>query len=296
MRRPAARVSHHVGADSSEHVGILTCCTNLFDKRCQGKFPNNKCPMCRAEIKGVLAVSQAVDVLTDAQTTAAVVVVFVKRCRRVVVVVSQMLIGDETHLLERLRGLKSAPRFTASSKAVAEVVSEYLRFKPRGARILLAFACRNVLDGNEAAATRLTRQLLHTEVPALSEVLALSGRRDGVAKQFTTENDTNLVMVINTNDTSVSLEGLDLWNTGMVIIDRLDAGHRRDGGLDAAKIVQTIGRAMRPQVKAANCPAAAAQAANGSEGFRRSSSCCSTATVTRARARPPRPPRPPRSP
>ena len=229
-----------------EHVGIFPCCTNLFDARYKDQL-NGKCPMCRAPINGVIVASQAVGALVDQPKPKPAPaaangagpsggasppgspgdVAFV---------------GDEVAMLARFDAMASKVKFTMASKAVAKTVREYLRFKPRGARILLAFACYGFEDEQEG--TQKTRDLLMADVPELTSVSAVHKKRPQNVEDFVRADDSNRVLVINTNDRSSSLEGLDLWNTGMVIIDRLKSGH-----MSAAKIVQTIGRAMRPQEK-----------------------------------------------
>lgn len=241
-----------------EHVGIFPCCTNLFDARYKDQIPSDRCPMCRAPLRGVIVAQQAIDALVDKPKPKPLPAAAGSPSGGAVA--EPALVDDEPRLLERFKTMERKTKFTASSKAVAKVVREYLRFKPRGARILLAFACRSV-DGDENEATRKTRELLQADVPELTSVMAVHRRRTDIVEDFTTDDNTNRVLVINTNDRSASLEGLDLWNTGMVIIDRLDMGYRV-GGLDAAKIVQTIGRAMRPQKVKAN-----RSAASGSDGF-----------------------------
>ena len=61
-------------------------------------------------------------------------------------------------------------------------------------------------------------------------------------RNFVVENDTNRILLINTNNRSLSLEGLDLWNAQLIIMDKLNPGL-----LSPANMVQAIGRIMRPQ-------------------------------------------------
>jgi hypothetical protein len=222
-----------------EHVGIFPCCTNLFDIRSRDKL-GSRCPMCREPISGgILNVSNAVSAITKPSepppdkaagpSTPAMPA-------------SEML-GNEPALIERLQGLENGKPLTMSSKAVAAVIKEYLAFQPRGARILLAFATWYV-DGNESGPTRRLRELLKQDVPELTSVDVIHRKDRSSVNRFTTADDSNRVLFVNTNDDSSSLEGLDLWNTGMVLIDRLAPGR-----LTADKIVQTVGRAMRPQLK-----------------------------------------------
>ena len=220
-----------------EHVGIFPCCTNLFDARHKDAL-RGRCPMCRAPLGGVIVASQAVAAIVEqtqppppppdpAPPGAPDDVA---------------LIGDEAAMLARFKHMAINVKFTMSSKAVAKTVEEYLKFKPRGARILLAFACYGY--ENEQEDTRKTRELLLEDVPALTSVKAVHSKRAQSVEEFVNVDDANRVLIINTRDRSTSLEGLDLWATGLVVIDRLASGQ-----LSAAKIVQTIGRAMRPQEK-----------------------------------------------
>ena len=139
-------------------------------------------------------------------------------------------------------------------------IRRYLAFRPTGARILLAYACgaAGATIANEAASTRRTRELIAGELgEALDSIEAVDLKAPSNVDNFTTDDETNRVLIINTKDRSSSLEGLDLWNCGLVILDKLNPGELTPG-----KIVQAVGRAMRPQLKpndafeplAASCP------------------------------------------
>jgi hypothetical protein len=124
---------------------------------------------------------------------------------------------------------------------------EFLCFKPRGARILLAFSCAGQNGNGGMDGTYRMRQLLRDSIPGLDSVQTVRTNDASAAEAFEKDDHTNRVLFINTSDTSASLEGLDLWNTDVVIIDRLAGGN----GVSSAKIVQAVGRAMRPQAKGA---------------------------------------------
>lgn len=218
----------------AEFVGIFPCCTNLFDVRHKDAL-NGKCPMCRAPLLGVIVASQAVDVIVQGSTQKTNPVHEEQR-------ELENVVGDEPALVERLSKMATETKFTTASGAVAETIRQYLSFKSKGARILLAFTCRWNEDENDG--TQKTRELLLADVPALTSVLAINRKKSSVVENFVVNDDSNRVLVINTGSASSSLEGLDLHNTDLIIIDRLLPGH-----LTAGKIVQTIGRAMRPQAK-----------------------------------------------
>ena len=231
-------------------VGIFPCCTQLFNVDYKDQL-NDKCPMCRAPLRGVIVATQAIDALVEAPKPppAPANGAGPSGASPHAAPADKALVGDEPKLIERLENIAATKKFTMTSKAVAKTVREFLRFKPNGARILLAFSCRNNQGDDEGNGngTLRTRELLMADVPELHSVAAVHKKRPEVTKAFTTADDRNRVLIINTADGSASLEGLDLWNTDLVIIDRL-AG---EANLTPAKIVQTIGRAMRPQAKGA---------------------------------------------
>jgi hypothetical protein len=222
----------------AEYVGILPCCTNLFDARCRDRLGNH-CPMCRAPLaNGILNVSSAVSALTKPPEPPAD-----EAGPSTPPMAASEMVDNEPALIERLKNLEQGKPLIMSSKAVAAVIKEFLAFQPTGARILLAFGTYYI-DGNESIQTRRLRDLLKQDVPELTAVDVIHRKDRTSVNRFTTADDSNRVLFINTNDDSSSLEGLDLWNTGLVLIDRLAPGR-----LTADKIVQTVGRAMRPQLK-----------------------------------------------
>ena len=224
----------------AEHVGIFPCCTNVFDARYRHQL-GASCPMCRSPLaNGILNVSTAVSALTNPAPLAPPPPA--EDAASAAMPASEM-VDNEPALIQRLKCLEQGKPLTMSSKAVAAVIKEYLLFQPKGARILLAFGTWYV-DGSESVQTRRLRDLLKHDVPELTAIDSIFRKERGSVNRFTTADDSNRVLIINTNDDSSSLEGLDLWNTGLVLIDRLNPGR-----LSADKIVQTVGRAMRPQLK-----------------------------------------------
>ncbi len=218
-----------------EHAAIFPCCTNLFDGRHRHRLGKN-CPMCNQPLMdGILNAQQAATAIgateppkpkASAETTTP----------------EENIVDDEPKLIEALESLSSDDKaFSGSIKAVVETVRTFLRYKPRGARILLAFAC----EGNENQGTRQTRATLNAALPGvLDSIEAITAKATGMIKAFTTEDDSNRVLLINTNDRSLSLEGLDLWTAQLIILDKMG-----NNTLAPATVVQAIGRIMRPQFK-----------------------------------------------
>ena len=223
-----------------EKVAIFACCTNLFNVDFTSMI-GNKCPMCRASISNrIIKATTAIGALVEETKTPEA------DATGPSTVNEHELVGDEANLVERLSDVADKYKFTMASKAVAKTVKEFLRFKPRGARILLAYSCYDDHHTNDP--THRTRTLLKQDVPELDSVMAIHKKHPEVIERFTNTDDQNRVLIINTSDGSASLEGLDLWNTDLVIIDRLGGSFR----LTPSKIVQTVGRAMRPQLKGAD--------------------------------------------
>ena len=244
-----------------QHVGIFPCCTNLFDSQYKDQL-NARCPMCRTPLtNGVIVAAQAVDALVEESRLKEEA----DRKKRAAAAAAAAAaatapsdadkVGDEPLLIDDLKSVTSRKPFTMGHKAVVAAIRRYLAFRPTGARILLAYACG---AGNEAESTRRTRELIAAELgEALDSTAAVDRKAPASVEAFTTDDATNRLLIINTNDRSASLEGLDLWNTGLVILDKLAPGKLTPG-----KIVQAVGRAMRPQLKAkdasdplaASCP------------------------------------------
>ena len=216
-----------------EHAAIFPCCTNLFDGRHRHRLGKN-CPMCNQPLlDGILNAQQAVTAIGGEAPPAP---------KEPAKDPSQeeCIVDDEPKLIEALESLSSEDKaFSGSIKAVVETVRTFLRYKPRGARILLAFAC----EGNENQATRQTRTTLNAALPGLLDSIeAITAKAVVTIKAFVTEDDSNRVLLINTNDRSLSLEGLDLWTAQLIILDKMGSH-----SLKPATVVQAIGRIMRPQ-------------------------------------------------
>lgn len=216
-----------------ENAAIFPCCTNLFDGRYRDRLGKN-CPMCNQPLlHGILSVQQAVTAIGGEEAPA-------PKEPAEEVVCEECIVDNEPELVKAFEALSNADKaFSGSIKAVVETIRTFIRYKPKGARILLAFAC----DGNENQATRQTRATLGAALPgALDSIEAITAKAVQTIKSFVTEDDTNRVLLINTNDRSLSLEGLDLWTAQLIILDKLG-----NQSLKPATVVQAIGRIMRPQ-------------------------------------------------
>ncbi len=210
-----------------ENVGIFTCCTNPYDKR-YTEYLNDNCPVCGVNLSGrLLAASDAIDALTFRPPPPPPP--------------RPTFVADEDALIAALEESESAT-FTSSVKAVISAIQDFLRFRPRGARMLLAFATQ---DYDERASTARTRRTLLDAVPSLTAVDAVSTKESGAVTRFVAPSDENLLLVINTSSSSISLEGLDLWNADVIILDKCGEGRR----LRTETVVQAIGRVLRPQYK-----------------------------------------------
>mgnify|MGYP001178831549 CR=1 FL=1 len=209
-----------------EDVAIFFCCTTPFDKR-YSNYLNNNCPNCGVNLGGrLLMASAAIGALTSQPPKPPPT--------------RPTFVGDEDALVAALHESK-ASTFISSIKAVIATVEDFLRFKPNGARILLAFACQDHWDGTHETAK--TRRTLLDAVPSLRSVDAVTSKGHDAVSRFVTPSDENRALVINTSCSSVSLEGLDLWNADLIVLDKCGAGRY----LRTETIVQAIGRVLRPQ-------------------------------------------------
>ena len=219
-----------------EHVALFPCCTNVFDKRNKDCLAD-LCPMCRAPLTGgLLVASNALDVLQGKSAAAK------KAPAAAAEEEPEDTVGNEDLLISTLKKSAAEEKFSGSIKAVVSTIKTFLKYRPKGARILLAFAC----DGDERRATTRTRGSLAKELPDIQSIESVGGEKmSAPVRNFVVENDSNRILLINTNDRSLSLEGLDLWNAQLIIMDKLNPGY-----LSPANMVQAIGRIMRPQYEA----------------------------------------------
>ena len=98
---------------------------------------------------------------------------------------------------------------------------------------------------DEEKNTRRTCDFLRKAVPQLTSVCTIGKGAKSQLPQYKAVDDTNRVFIIDTSARSTTMAGLDLPETDVILFDRLGEG----GRIDTAKIVQSIGRAMRAQKK-----------------------------------------------
>jgi hypothetical protein len=215
---------------------IFACCTALYNGDYEDMILSGRCPMCNQPLKnGIVNANQAISAIVGEASTSAAPTTAAPETTEV-----PMFVDDEDKLVEAFNGLAAEDKtFSGGMKATTEAIVVFLRYKPRGARILLAFAC----EGHEGNATRQTRATLAAALGTkMDSIESISGRSSKIVEAFVKLDDTNRVLLINTNDRSLSLEGLDLWTAQLIILDKMTGAF-----LQPATVVQAIGRIMRPQ-------------------------------------------------
>ena len=218
-------------------MALFPCCTNVFDKR-NKEYLGDMCPMCRAPLTGgLLVANNVVSAISDSNRPAAAAAAAAGEADADAD--ANDVVGDEQALIRTFKSKAANEKHQGSLKAVVSTINTFLTYRPKGARILLAFAC----DGDERHSTRRTQRTLQQELPKMDTIETVGYNKDSNSvRSFVTESDYNRVLIINTNNTSLSLEGLDLWNAQLIIMDKLNPGY-----LTPANMVQAIGRIMRPQ-------------------------------------------------
>lgn len=232
---PVNRVECPIGMEffPPEHAAIFFCCTNLFDNR-NRCYLKEMCPICGQPLKdGIFMANQAITALDKVATTPA-------PDTDPVVDAAPLIVGKEDKLVEAFKELSATDKaFSGSIKAVVETITTFLRYMPKGARILLAFAC----EGNEGHATRHTRSTLKGALgEKVGSIESIGGKSNKIVEAFVHMDESNRILLINTNDRSLSLEGLDLWTAQLIILDKMASAF-----LQPATVVQAIGRIIRPQ-------------------------------------------------
>ena len=228
-----------------ENVCILSCCTTIIDKESLPHITNGRCPMCRAPIKNVASASQAADAIEaatkkkkkpepDPEAAAPAPVV---------------RLGNTESLVAAFRHAAGS-KCNSSLEAVVRTLEVALQFKPKGLRVLL---CCNVWGGarsynaslDEEKNTYRTCDFLRRALPQLTSVCTIGKGPKSKLPQYKAFDDSNRLFIIDTSARSTTMAGLDLPETDIILFDRLGDG----GKIDLAKIVQSIGRAMRAQKK-----------------------------------------------
>lgn len=217
-----------------EKAGIFACCTGLYNTDYEDMILGSNCPMCNQMLTaGKFKAGQAISAIVGGPSPVA-------PAAAPKAPLAPQFVGDEDKLVESFKALAAEDKtFSGGMKATTEAILTFLRYKPIGARILLAFAC----DGHEGNATRQTRATLHSAMGTkMDSIESIGGRSNKTVDAFVRLDDTNRILLINTNDRSISLEGLDLWTAQLIILDKM-----ANAFLQPATVVQAIGRIMRPQ-------------------------------------------------
>lgn len=222
-----------------ENACILSCCTTIIDKQCVPRL--SRCPMCRAPIKNVASAAQAADALQAASKT--------KEPEPEAESFPAVVVrpGDTDSLVEAFRQA-ARPKCNSSLEGVVRSLEVALQYKPAGLRVLL---CCNVWGSSqtynsaldEEKNTRRTCEFLRKAVPQLDSVSTIGKGPKSMLPQYKALDDTNRVLIIDTSARSTTMAGIDLPETDIIFFDRISEG----GSINTAKIVQSIGRAMRAQ-------------------------------------------------
>jgi hypothetical protein len=225
-----------------QNVCILSCCTTLIDKLSIPHITNQRCPMCRAPIKNVASAAQAADALQG----------MAKKPEpepKAGASSSAVRVGDTDGLVAAFRDAAGS-KCNSSLEAVVRTLEVALQYKPKGLRALL---CCNIWGGSrtynssldEEKNTWKTCDFLRRALPQLTSVCTIGKGPKSKLPQYKAFDDTNRVFIIDTSARSTTMAGLDLPETDIILFDRLGEG----GNINTAKIVQSIGRAIRAQKK-----------------------------------------------
>ena len=202
-----------------------------------------KCVLCRAPLTATIDVSKASDSLaaSSGETTASV-------SAEATAAAEEEKRGwrdDNAGFLAKLDRV-AVPTYSSALKAMIEIVSAAAKWK-RSLRILLCFSCPSRASNDTSDGATGTCAALRAAVPRLTSVECDARRSSSHIKVFQQADGpahpTRRVFVINTSEDSVSVAGLDLGNTDLVIFDTVGA-HR---SLSRSSIIQAIGRALRPK-------------------------------------------------
>jgi hypothetical protein len=235
-----------------ENVCPLRCCSVFIDRTILSNL-QDKCPACREPIDGVVSAAEAAETVANATGKRAAL----KEAEEAAggggsgsadglhERIDPSDAGDVVALTAAFKRCKGE-QCGSSLDAVIKSIGIALRYKPKGLRILL---CCNVF-GNQATNdqandeiinTRKMRGIIAKAVPELSSVATVG--KGGKLAAFQAEDETNRLLVLDTSCGSITMAGINLQNTDLILFDRLD----NEGGMPTDKVVQSIGRAMRAQ-------------------------------------------------
>ena len=100
---------------------------------------------------------------------------------------------------------------------------------------------------DETKNTAKSCKFLQKALPALTSVSTIGNPRSAQQTAYKKGDSTNRLLIIDTSSRSTTMAGLDFQMTDLILFDRLGYG----GDIELAKIIQSIGRAMRAQKKGA---------------------------------------------
>ena len=226
-----------------ENMCILSCCTTFIDRQSVAQLVNQRCPMCRQPITGLASVQEAVSTLAPKEPK--------EPAKPAAPPPPPVPVGDTDGLVAAFKRV-AGTKCNSSLDAVVQSLELALQYKPKGLRVLL---CCNV-NGNsrtynatldEAKNTSKSREFLQTALPALTSVSTIGNQRSQQQGAYKKNDNTNRMLIIDTSSRSTTMAGLDFQMTDLILFDRLGYG----GDIELAKIIQSIGRAMRAQKKGA---------------------------------------------
>ena len=222
-----------------EQVCIASCCTGMYDKRSlEQLLVLGRCALCRQPLTGFASAVNVVDTLVappppppePSQQNE----LFVRK-------------GDTESLMQAFKAA-AGTKCNSSLDAVTKSLKLALQFKPKGMRVLL---CCNLRGPNksynagcdEAKNAAKTCEYLKSAIPSFSSICTVGRHTDARLAKFRADDNTNRIFIIDTSSQTATMAGLHLPETDLVVFDRLSS----DGSMETAKIVQSIGRAMRVQ-------------------------------------------------
>ncbi len=231
-----------------KNVCLLRCCGVFIDRKVLSNL-HNKCPACREPIDGVVSATEAAQTVANASGKRAALKEAEEAAAGDADQVNDRIdpsdIGDVEALAAAFKRCKGE-QCGSSLDAVIKSIRIALRYKPKGLRILL---CCNVFGNqttndqalDEIVNTKKMRDIIAKGVPELSSVAAIG--KGGKLDAFQANDQTNRLLVLDTSCGSITMAGINLQNTDLIIFDRLDDS----GNMPIDKMVQSIGRAMRAQ-------------------------------------------------
>lgn len=230
----------------AEHVCLCPQCAMILDHRILGKL-GWKCPGCRAKWNdGVVSATQVASVMVDGPPKP-------EDDEEPDDELKPVVNGEgDTKALIRAYQNAAKTKCGSSLDAVVRSIQIAMRYKPKGMRILLCCSVygnaryTNDQARQEEENTAKTREHILKAVPALDSALTIGRKGSRALHSYQKDDDTNRLLIIDTAHGSTTMAGLDLQNTHLLLFDRLAFGERT---LDTPKLVQSIGRIMRAQIR-----------------------------------------------